>query len=284
MVIVTTNQVSRDQPNWIRPQWTLDIVHFWRPPHYNSIIQIFKQIFIVWTQVEVCRTNCFLFTLTLFTPKIMWKSELPEKSEVRFLIHFPCLKPRCRVCTALCTSHNWDSPPPLPISSTTSNLLHLLAMRMYLSGLRHLNFSFVLTFVVVFVSELHPLCRGYEKLFKASLWETKVGSIKFIPLEKMYHRSNRASIGKTSKWHHRMSWLFLYIGHKRTQLCLICDTGSDYMVTTTTEGRAITSSCGALPTRSWSTKMVMFRPPPCPPWWCRPWWPSSHPRVDHNVR
>ena len=145
-------------------------------------------------------------------------------------------------------------------------------------------FLFVLPFVVVFVSELHPLCRGYEKLFKASLWETKVGSIKFIPLEKMYHRSNRASIGKTSKWHHRMSWLFLYIGHKRTQLCLICDTRSDYMVTTTTEGRAITSSCGALPTRSWSTKMVMFRPLPCPPWWCRPWWPSSHPRVDHDVR
>ena len=87
----------------------------------------------------------------------------------------------------------------------------------------------------------------------------------------MYHRSNRASIGKTSKWHHRMSWLFLYIGHRRTQLCLICDTGSDYMVTTTTEGRAITSSCGSLPTRSWSTKMVMFRPPPCPPWWCQPW-------------
>ena len=112
MVILTTNQVSRDQPNWLRPQWTLDIIHFWRSPHYNSIIQIFKQIFIVWTQVEVCRTNCFLFTLHLFTPKIMWKFELPKKSEVKFLIHFPCLKPRCRICTALCTFHNRASPPP----------------------------------------------------------------------------------------------------------------------------------------------------------------------------
>ena len=180
------------------------------------------------------------------------------------LIHFPCLKPRCRVCTALYTSHNWASPPfhfhflnNLKFATSPCN------KNVFVLAFVTFNFLFVLLFVFVFISKLHPLCRGYERLFKASLLKTTVGSIKFIPLEKMYHRSNRASIGKTSKWHHRMSWLFLYLGHRRTQLCLICDPGSDYMVTTTTKGRTITSSCGSLPTRSWSTKMVMFRPPPC---------------------